>query len=440
MGRFYTSRFDFCDRFFRLSAFNILSNLMVPLAGLIDLAFLGHLDSINHLAGVALATVVFNYIYWTFGFLRMATTGTTAQAIGRGDSEGVILTGLRNGAIALIAGLLILLLQQPIRELGFTLLSAAPDVKIAGQNYYNALIWGAPATLLNLVMMGWFLGKGQGSRVLTLSAVSNGTNVALDYLFIVQWGWESTGAGAATAISQYAMLLVGLGLVLREVPWAEGRSLLPQILDHAALGSALRLNSNIVVRTFAVVTTFAAFTNLSSTMGTLMLATNTLLLQVVMFASYFIDGIAFATESYAGMFRGSGNSNQLTDLTKLAGGVSLLLGVAIALLFACLPTPLFGLLTSHSDVLNNIHRYVWWLLPVLMFGSQAYMLDGYFLGLTEGSILRRSAVIATFVGFAPVGAIASVLHDPQLLWLALMLFMATRALTLAVRLPQSFRA
>ena len=149
-------------RFWRLAAVNIISNLMVPLASLVDVAFLGHLTEIRHLAGVAIATVLFNYIYWTFGFLRMGTTGITAQARGRGDTNAVILTLLRNGAIALAISIIILLLQQPLREIGFSLLRAEPDVLAAGRAYYNALIWGTPATLLNFVLLGWFLGKEQG--------------------------------------------------------------------------------------------------------------------------------------------------------------------------------------------------------------------------------------------------------------------------------------
>ena len=145
-------------RFWRLAGVNILANLMVPLASLVDVGFLGHLAEIRHLAGVALATVLFNYIYWTFGFLRMGTTGTTAQASGQSDRQTVIVIWLRNSAIALTIGLLILILQQPLQQIGFTLLSATPEVLDSAQAYYNALIWGAPATLLNFVLLGWFLG------------------------------------------------------------------------------------------------------------------------------------------------------------------------------------------------------------------------------------------------------------------------------------------
>lgn len=438
MGKFFVwqrDRVAFWPPFLRLALVNSLSNLMVPLAGLVDVAFLGHLSEIRHLAGVALATVLFNYIYWTFGFLRMGTTGLTAQAVGRDDDDEVWLTGGRNGAIALGIGGIIVLLHGPLRELGFALLSATPEVKQAGQAYYDALIWVAPANLLNFVLLGWFLGRGLGRQVLVLSVVANGTNVLLNYLLIVRLGWESTGAGAATALSQVAMAGVGLGMVGVEVPWSRLRAIAPRLLDPTALKAAFWLNSNIVIRTFALVTTFSVFTNLSSTLGTVVLASNTLLLQVLSLAAYFIDGLAFATESYAGLFHGQGNRHQLLALAQLSGAVSLLLGVAIALLVGLFPAALFHLLTDHANVLAYVTDYVWWLLPVLAFGSLAYMLDGYFLGLTQGRHLRRSALTSTLVGFAPLGAIAWLTHSNHLLWLALTSFMAARALTLSWQLP-----
>lgn len=431
--------YDFRRRFFRLASVNILSNLMVPLAGLVNVAFLGHLVEIRHLAGVAVATVLFNYIYWTFGFLRMGTTGTTAQAVGRSDHEAVLLTGLRNGVLALGLGHIILVLQHPLRELGFALLSAAPEVKSSGIAYYNTLIWGAPATLLNFVLLGWFLGREQSSRVLVLSAVGNGANVALDYLFIVRWGWESAGAGLSTAASQYLMLLVGMILVCRELRFGQVQAIAGRILDPLALRAAFALNGDIFVRTFALVSTFAVFTNLSSVLGTVVLATNTLLLQVVTLAAYFIDGLAFATESFAGIFRGKGASEQLAPLVQISGTASLSLGLAFALVFVLLPGPLFGLLTNHKEVIDRIDSYVLWLLPVLGFGSVAYMLDGYFLGLTEGRILRRASLTATLFGFVPVAVAAWQFQSSHMLWLALALFMAARVVTLGMQVPRTLR-
>ncbi|MBD2093029.1 MATE family efflux transporter [Microcoleus sp. FACHB-1515] len=409
---------------------------MVPLAGLADVAFLGHLEDIRHLAGVALATVLFNYLYWTFGFLRMATTGMTAQAVGRQDADGIMLVGLRNGLLAIAIGLAIVLLQTPIQAIGFALLSATPEVEAAGLDYYRALIWGAPATLLNFVLIGWLLGREQGSRVLILSIVGNGVDVTLNYLMIVRWGWGSVGAGASTALSQYAMLIVGLALIF---PVTLPQRWQNQLLDRTALQAAFRLNGDILIRTFALISTFALFTNLSSSLGTLILATNSLLLQVVTLAAYFIDGIAFATESFAGQFHGQQDRSQLTRLLQVAGISSLLLGLTFGILFAIQPIALFRLLTNHDDILAEVPRFAAWLIPVLGFGGIAYMLDGYFLGLTAGATLRRSSLIASLIGFAPIALLAWNFHSPHLLWLALSGFMAGRAMSLALRVPATLR-
>ena len=422
------------DRFWRLAVVNILSNLMVPLASLVDTAFLGHLTDISYLAGVAIATVLFNYIYWTFGFLRMGTTGLTAQARGRDSRAEVVLILLRNGAIALAIGIAILILQQPLREVGFTILRADPQVIEAGRNYYNALIYGAPATLINFVLLGWFLGQEQVGKVLLLSTVSKVTNVVLDYLFIVRWEQNSSGAGAATALSQYITLVLGLIFVLRQLPWHILRTYYGQIFNLSALKATFSLNRDILIRTLALVSTFALFTNFSATMGTGILAANTLLLQVVTLTAYFIDGIAFATESMAGNLQGQGKKARLMPLLRLAGSSSLVAGLGFAALFCLFSQGLFGLLTNHVEVIKSVGNYVWWLFPVLGFGAIAYMLDGYFLGLTAGKILRQSTLVAAVLGFAPVAIAAWYWQANNLLWLALSLFMAMRSITLASKI------
>lgn len=430
----------FLRQFSQLAIANIISNLMVPLAGIIDTAFLGHLSDIKYLAGVALATVIFNIVYWSFGFLRMGTTGLTAQAYGQQDSAAVVLVLLRHGLLALGLGLLIWGIQVPLRELGFWLLSAEAEVQIAGEAFYNARIWGAPAVLLNYVLLGWFLGQGQGQRVILLSLVSNGGNVLLDYWFIQQWQWASAGAGAATAISQWLMLVVGLGCVFQDYSVQELGQQRTDFWDKSAMGAIFRLNRDILIRTFALVMSFALFTNWSSALGTPVLAANTLLLQVVTLTAYFIDGIAFATESFAGQFYGAGDRIQLRRLVQLGSGTSLLLGLLFAVAFAVFPQPLFRLMTPHETVLAQTELYVWWLIPVLGAGAIAFLLDGYFLGITAGRCLRNSSVAAAVFGFLPMGGLAYWLKTPHLLWLALTLFMATRALTLSWMLPQTFKA
>jgi len=430
---------NFKKRFFRLAAANIISNLMVPLAGLVDVAFLGHLAEIKNLAGVALATIIFNYIYWTFGFLRIATTGTTAQASGQDDTDTVLLILLRNCAIAATIGTVLLIFQYPIREIGFFILNAEPEVKNAGILYYNCRILAAPAALINYVFLGWFLGREKSGQVLLLSFVVNVSNVVFDYLFIINLKLESAGAGMATASSQFLMLLVGIILILQEGWLVNVPKVAAKILDKKALKAAFTLNFNITVRNFVLVSTFAIFNNLSSALGTLVLAANALILQVITFAAYFIDGLAFATETFSGNFRGEKNEQQLAKLLRLAGSIGFGLGLIFALIFVIFKDSLFGLLTNHQNVMELIDIYVIWLLPVLAFGSIAYILDGYFFGLTEGAILRNGAIIACVVGFLPMAAVAMYWKSSHLLWLAFTLFTAGRVLTLAWKVPETLR-
>lgn len=429
----------FLRSFLKLALVNILSNLLVPLSGVTDVAFLGHLPEIRHLGGVAIATVLFNYLYWTFGFLRMSTTGTTAQAVGRDDLEEVLLIYLRNSLLALLVGCAIVALQVPLRELGFALLSATPAVKASGIDYYNTLIWGAPATLMNLVLIGWFLGRSQGTKVLILSVVNTSSNILFNYWLIVRLGWNSAGAGAGTALSQYLMLIVGLAIALREYPIRHWLKLLPQSWNYAALTAHFSLNRDILIRTFVMVSAFSLFTNLSSTLGTTVLAGNTLLLQALSVSAYFIDGVAFATESYAGTFKGAGEWQQLIKLAKWSAGISLALGLTFASAFTLFPNVVFGLLTSHQAVVSAAAQSAVWLLPVLTLGSIAYMLDGFFLGLTEGKVLRVSTLQAVCFGFAPLAIAAWMLHSNTLLWLAMTGLMAMRAATLGIKALQTLK-
>ncbi|WP_239112400.1 MATE family efflux transporter [Halomicronema sp. CCY15110] len=427
----------FLPRFGRLAIANIVSNLMVPLAGIIDTAFLGHLADVRHLGGVAIASVIFNLVYWSFGFLRMGTTGLTAQAFGRRDTAAMNLLLLRNGLLAVVLGLLIVMLQGPIREIGFWLLNAEPDVRLSGEAFFNARIWGAPAVLANYVLLGRFLGCGQGRRVVLLSVVGNGGNILLDYWFIRELGWESAGAGAATAISQGLMFAVGLGLLLREVAIADLWQLRPQLWDKTALTAMVQLNRDIMVRTFALLLSFALFTNWSSALGSEILAANTLLLQVVTLTSYFIDGLAFATETFAGQFYGAGAAAQLRTLLVWGLSSSVVFGMAIALTFSLFTQPLFRLMTQHQAVIDQVQSLVWWLVPTLTLGAIAFLLDGYFIGLTQGHLLRNSTLLASGLGFLPLGLLARHWQSPAVLWMALASFMTVRALTLGSQVARS---
>lgn len=422
-------------QFFRLAAINILSNVTTPLAGIVDVAFLGHLADVKHLAGVALASVLFDYLYWSFGFLRMATTGLTAQAVGRGDRQEAVLVGVRNGAIAIAIGSLILLLQLPLRELGFWLLQGDTSVEEVGRGYFNARVWGSLPSLLNYVLVGWFLGQARSGVVLLLTVVGNATNVVLNYYFIAQWGWGAAGAGWGTSLSQLAMTGVGLIAIaptLRTIQWG---NVWPNLWRQSAIASAFSLNANLMVRTFALMSTFAIFTNIGSLLSTTILAANALLLQVLVLGVYVTDGLAFATESLAGILDGRGRRGDMRSLLWLSGISGETAGISVALVFAIFPRSLLGLLTDRSDIIDTALAFVPWLIPVLGLGALAFMLDGYFLGLTAGGALRNSTVWGSILGFCPCAAIALWLNNPHWLWLGLSTMMGVRAGVLCLQVP-----
>lgn len=409
---------------------------MVPLAGLIDTAFLGHLSDVRYLNGVALASVIFNVIYWGCSFFRMGTTGLVAQAVGRLDETDVWLILCRNALLALGAGSALLALQRPIAAVGFYFLQMGPSVREAAIAFYDGRIVGAPAVLLNFVLLGWLLGRSQGRQVVWLAAVGNGSNILLDYWFIVRFGWGSYGAGLATALSQYVMLAVGIGIVVSStIPWSLWPWIKEKLWQPAALKALFGLNSDILIRTLMLVLAMSSFTNFSSSLGETVLGVNALLMQIVLMSAHFMDGVALAVESYAGKFFGRRSVGDLMWLLLLGAGGSVFLGIAIALTLAIWPVPFFGLLTGHTQLLTQIPTYVLWLFPVLGFGGVAFALDGYFLGLTAGCVLRNSVLIAVLLGFFPLALVAVRLESPQLLWLSLAVLMALRTVTLLRQVP-----
>ena len=427
--------------FCKLAIANTASNIMVPLAGLIDTAFLGHLSEVRFLNGVALATVIFNVIYWSFNFFRMGTTGPVAQAVGAGNEAEVWLIGVRNALLALGTGIGVWLLQKPIAALGFAVLQASPGVREAAITFFNGRIIGAPAVLVNFVLLGWLLGRSKGRAVIVLAIIGNSSNIVLDYWFIKQLGWGSYGAGLATALSQYLMLVAGLGVIFAgSVPWHLWSQIQPKLWQPAALRALFGLNRDILIRTFALVISISLFTNLSSGLGETVLGVNTLLMQVFLMAAYFIDGVALAVESYAGRFYGQRATADLHWLLLLGMGSSVGLGLAIALTLLIWPVPFFSLLTIHTSLLTALPAYVAWLIPVLGLGAIAFTLDGYFLGLTAGRILRDSTLTAALLGFLPLALLASWLSQPHLLWLALVGLMAVRAVTLLRQVPKTLTA
>ena len=416
-------------RFARLAAVNAASNLTVPLAGLADTVMLGRLDDVRFLAGVVLAALIFDYLYFGCAFLRMGTTGLTAQAWGRGDAGEVSAHLCRALLLAIVVGGAALALQAPLGDAGFRLLAGSPEVEEAGRAYYDARIWGAPATLANLAFTGWFLGRGEAARALLVTAAANLGNVALNWWFILHLGWAAFGAGVATAAAQWLAAALGLALALGSgaaVPsWRA-------VLDRDGLRRILALSGHLVVRTLLLITAFAAFTNASALFGAARLAANGVVLRVLSLASYLVDGAAFAGETLAGRALGAGDRRELRDVLLLT--VAAALGCAAIFLVPVLafPDAVYGLLVGHETVAAMAAESNLWLLPVLLFAALAYAFDGFFLGLTRGSLLARAMAVSLAVGFVPAAWAAVHFRDQNLLWLGMVGLMAARAGTLGL--------
>ncbi len=419
---------NFHRRFFKLTGLNILANITVPLVSLVDVGMLGHLPQIHFLAGVALSSILFDYIYWTFGFLRMGTTGITAQEKGKGNSSEIYQVLYRSLLFALGSSVLILFFYFPLREVGFFLLSGTPEVEEAGRAYFNARIWGAPAALCNFAFLGWYLGQERSDYALLITVIANASNVILNYVFIVKMELAASGAGLASMLSQYLMLFVAVIIFFR----LDHAGLLcwKEVLDKRKILSLFKLNRDIVVRTLCLISAFAVFTNFSSVLGTQILAANAILLRLLMFASYLIDGAAFATESLTGIFIGAGSSRNLRKLMNLAlwaGEIFALLFLVTVYVFS---QYIFGILTTHPSIIELALRYGFWLFPILIFGVCAYIYDGLFLGATAGKPLRNCTIFSTVFVFFPMSLVGLYSGNNDLLWMSLVVFMIARASTL----------
>lgn len=417
-------------RFLGLAIPNVLTNLTVPLAGLIDMAFLGHQDTVLPLAGVALATVIFDYLYWSFGFLRMGTTGLVAGAYGAGDRAEQAAVFWRALLLGGLIGLLIVLFQHPIGLGAFAMLQGGDAVEQAGRAYYDARIWGSIPALGIYVCTGWLLGRQHPGQALLIASTLSILNIALDWWFIMQLGWGAAGAGAATAISEWVAFALGLWLIQRiwrgglpPIPWEGIRRL-------GAFMPMLRLSANLMIRTFCLVTTFAVFTNYSASFGGVVLAGNAVLLRFLTTAAYGIDGFAFALESLAGYYHGAKDYATRDASLKMALKWSLLIVGIFLLALWWQAAALIGLLTIHQPVIDHALTYLPYLIALIAVAGFAYIYDGYFVGLAKGEVLRNSMVVSLVVGFVPWLVAISLSPTIALLWWSLLSFTAMRGLTL----------
>ncbi|WP_284054474.1 MATE family efflux transporter [Stakelama marina] len=414
----------------------MLGQATVPLVGIADTVVIGRTGDAAALAGVALGTTIINFVFWTFGFLRMGMTGMTAQAKGAGDEAEVRAMLVRGLLLGTLIGVLLFALQIAIIPAAFAVLAGGEALDAAARGYVSARFFGAPAGLAVYALVGWFLGLGRTRAALVLQVAMNCINIVADIAFVWHFGMGAAGVGYGTAIAEWSALVIGSGIALSVLGpgalsaiRAQGRAL----IDREALRRLFAVNADIMIRTIALLATFAWFANAGARLGTVPLAANHVLMQFVSVSAFVLDGFAFTAESRIGIAIGKRSRPDFLRAFRLTGEFTAIAGLCFALGIWLAGPSLIAVITDNAQVRAAAGALLVWTALVPLIGAPAWLFDGIFIGATRGRALRNAALAATalYIGtdllMRPWGATG--------VWIALLASYVWRALALGAYLP-----
>ncbi|MEG0815548.1 MAG: MATE family efflux transporter [Mucinivorans sp.] len=405
---------------------NIISNITIPLVGMVDLAIVGAMGSTTLLGGIAIGTAIFNLLYWNFGFLRMGTSGLTAQAYGRRDFVEIQRVLMRSLTVACAIAALILALQVPLADLILRFMDSSPAVESAAREYFFYRVWAAPATLSLYAFKGWFIGMQNSRSPMWIAIFINVINVIASLVLAFPLGMGLAGVALGTAVAQWS----GAGLAIVMLVKYYGRyfdiyRLFEGVFEPRALAMFFRLNRDIFIRTLCLVAVFTYFTKASSSMGNITLAANTLLLQLFTLFSYFMDGFAYAGEALAGRYTGSRNAGRLHRTVSAIFKVGATVAVVFSLLYLFGGQYILMIFSPEASVMEAAMASMNYVAMVPVIGFAAFLMDGLLVGMTRSKVMRDAMLIATalFFGlyFALVGTLGS-----SALWIAFLSYLAAR--------------
>lgn len=414
----------------------ILANSSVPLLGLTDTAVLGNFGTVTDLGAIALGALIFSFLYWSFGFLRMGTTGFIAQADGAGDEPELRAVLGRSLLIALALGILLTALQKPITRVAFGLLSGSDEIESIAATYLTVRIWAAPATLATFAFMGALIGLGDSRKVLVLQLLLNGLNITLDIWFAGVLGLGAAGIATGTLIAEWLACAVAAAMLLgelrkrqqaggdRESFWVRQR-----ILDRRKLMSTLAANRDIMIRTLLMIFSFAWFINHSARYGDVVLAANHLLMELISFAAFFLDGFAFVAEAVVGQAKGASNLRVFDLAVRKTSELSLITALLLALGLWLAGTALIDGLTDMPPVRLQAQSMLVFASLYVLLSFAAFQLDGVFIGTTSTPAMRNAAVISTAVYLLAWWLLAGT-YGITGLWIAFIIYVCARALAL----------
>ena len=394
----------------RLAIPSILANITIPLVGLVDTIIVGHISDAHAIGGIAIGTMLFDLLYWNFGFLRVGTSGMTAQAYGRGDTQQCARLLTQSITIALIGAAIIWALQWLFVTAVLAIVPCSPQVSTFAREYFFIRIWAAPATLSLMAFKGWFIGMQDTVSPMAIDIVVNVVNMVVSYVLAVYTPMEALGVAYGTLIAQFTGLFLSLVILLwkyRHV-W-NGLSLWKLAKDKRGIGNLITLNANLFVRSLCFMIVYVGFTSLSSLYGDTDLAVCSILMKLFMLFSYFVDGFAYAGEALVGKYVGeqqvqSQSASSLARVVRLLFIWSLGVGCLFTLIFALLASPIYRIMTSDLSVLSRLADFTPWLVAMPIISTLAFMWDGVFAGATAGKQIRNAMIYAA-IGFV-VGYVA----------------------------------
>lgn len=430
---------DWHRRVWRLAAPIILSNISTPILGAVDTAVVGHLPDPAYIGGVSLGAVIFSFVFWGFGSMRMSATGLTAQALGAGDKPEFVAILNRSLLLAVVLGAAVILLQWPLAEAAFFLLEASARVEAQTAIYYDVLIWGAPAAVATFAASGWLIGAQRTTAALVVQLTLTGLNMVLDFVFVLGFGWGVAGVALATLISHYVALAVALVACLRVRRQIAGGIVAARILEPARLSAMFAINTDMFLRTLMLLFGFAYFTAESAKLGDVVLAANTVLLHLQNLYAFTLDGFAHAAEALVGQAFGARRRQAFSTAVRVSTIWACAFAVFAALIILALGPTLIDLMTGITDVRATAAIYLPWLIASPLLSVWSFQLDGIFVGATRSADMRNAMLLSLLVFLVAVWLLPPSFGNHGL-WLALMLFMLGRGVTLAVlypRLPQA---
>lgn len=411
----------------RIAAPMILSNVSVPLLGMVDTGVTGHLGSPVYLGAVAIGATIFGFLYTGMNFLRMGTTGIAAQRFGARDNDGLRESLGQALIVALLIAIALILLQVPIGRFAMQLIGAEPTVQAFATQYFSIRIWSAPGTLANFVLIGWFLGLQNARVPLIVFLTVNLTNIVLDLWFVLGLGMQVAGVALASVIAEYAGLCVALLFAARALRTHTGHWPLPRLLAVRAYAAFFAINTNLLLRTMALMFAFAFVTAQGARLGGVVLAANAVLMNLQNLTAFALDGFAHAAEALVGKAVGEQHRDALERAVRLALKWSLLFALGFCGLYLVIGPTLIRILTDLPQVRSAALQFLPWLIISPLISVWSFLYDGVYVGATRARAMRNLMLLSTFAVFVPAWYLLQGLGNHGL-WLAFTLFMASRGL------------